>query len=113
MDLIEAIKDRKSVRTFSSRPMTEADRQSLLRAIAGAESPFGGDVTIALADFPENGPFKPSTYGVITGAVDYLMMWLGDDDASWMSGGYKMEQVVLRATQLGLGTCWIAATFKG
>ena len=41
------------------------------------------------------------------------MLGIGDDEASSLTAGFRFEQVVLKAWQLGLGTCWIAATFKG
>lgn len=40
-------------------------------------------------------------------------MGIHDDEVSALAAGYAMEEVVLRATELGLGTCWMALTFKG
>lgn len=50
---------------------------------------------------------------MIKGATDFFMLGIGDDEASSLTAGFRFEQVVLKAWQLGLGTCWIAATFKG
>ncbi len=74
--------------------------------------PFGGRVTIRLKEFDMKGGYKPSTYGMIKGAT-FFLLGIGGDDASALSAGFRFEQVVLKARQLGLGTCWIAATFKG
>lgn len=113
MNIIDAIMERRSVRNFNGEPLSGAVVEELRKAIAEADSPFGGKVTIRVKQFGSGKEFKPSTYGVIRGATDYLLMGLGDDEASALSAGFMMEQVVLRAWQLGLGTCWIAATFKG
>lgn len=43
----------------------------------------------------------------------FFLLGIGGDDASALSAGFRFEQVVLKARQLGFGTCWIAATFKG
>lgn len=101
------------MRTYTGEPVKAEDLRSIREAVDAVSSPFGGDVTISIAEYADGGTFKPGTYGVIKGARDYLMMAMADDDASWLAGGYKMEQVILRATQAGLGTCWIAATFNG
>lgn len=76
-------------------------------------SPFGGNVTIRLKRFDMKEGYKPRTYGMIKGATDFFMLGIGDDEASSLTAGFRFEQVVLKAWQLGLGTCWIAATFKG
>lgn len=113
MDIIEAIKARVSVRSYAREALTKEQAEALEKAIEEATSPFGGSVAIRLREFELHGAYKPSTYGIITGARDFLLMALGDDEASALSGGFMIEQVILRATELGLGTCWIAATFRG
>lgn len=112
MDIFQTIKVRRSVRTYDGTELTPAQSQSINDAIKNATSPFGGDVTIRLAAVDTGGEFRPSTYGVIKDARNYLLMGVGDDDNSLLSGGFMMEQVVLKACDLGLGTCWIAGTFK-
>ena len=113
MNIIEAIKERRSVRSFNGAPLSEVMKSELSKAIAAAESPFGGHVTIRLREFDLKSGFKPSTYGMIKGASDFFMLGIADDEQSALTAGFMFEQVVLKAWQLGLGTCWIAATFKG
>ena len=113
MDIIEAMKERRSVRSYNGQPLDADTRRKLMEAVASAENPFGGSVTIRLKEFDLKNGFKPSTYGMIKGASDFFMLGIADDERSALSAGFKFEQVVLKAWQLGLGTCWIAATFKG
>ena len=113
MNIIEAIKERRAVRSYNGQPLSEVMKSELLKAIAGAKSPFGGHVTIRLKEFDLKGGFKPSTYGMIKGAGDFFMLGIADGEDSALTAGFMFEQVVLKAWQLGLGTCWIAATFKG
>lgn len=116
MTLQEAIEARRSVRNFDGKGLTEAETKALNDIItkALAEDPFKGRIAIKLASVGDGGTFKPSTYGVITGARDYLLMNIAPDSlTSRLGAGYAMEEVVLKARQMGLGTCWIAATFKG
>ena len=113
MNTIEAILGRRSVRNYNGEPLTADVVEKLQEAVKHAYTPFGGQVTIRFSQFGNGEDFKPSTYGVIKGAHDYFLLGIGDDEASALSAGFRFEQVVLRAWQMGLGTCWIAATFKG
>lgn len=112
MDYIEAMRHRHSVRTYIDKPISAEQREALLIAIDELETPFGGRVKIVLAEKNGESSFKPSTYGVITGAKCYLLLYVDDDVLSLLSGGYALEMVVLKATMLGLGTCWLGGTFS-
>lgn len=113
MNIIDAMKERRSVRTFDGEGIDSNQVAELEQAITESDTPFGGNVSIKLRKFDLKEGYKPSTYGMIKGAEDFFLLGIGSDEASALSAGYRFEQVVLRAWQLGLGTCWIAATFKG
>lgn len=113
MNIIDAMKGRRSVRTFDGNGINTGQVAELEKAIAESYSPFGGNLSIKLRKFDLKEGYKPSTYGMIKGAEDFFLLGIGSDETSALSAGYRFEQVVLRAWQLGLGTCWIAATFKG
>lgn len=113
MNIIEAMKERRSVRSFNGEHLPAETIEALKQAVDEATSPFGGSVTIRLKSFDLKGAYKPSTYGMITGATEFFLLGIKKDKASALSAGFKFEQVVLKAWQMGLGTCWIAATFKG
>ncbi|MDE5880996.1 MAG: nitroreductase family protein [Muribaculaceae bacterium] len=113
MNIIEAMKERRSVRSFDGEGLTDEQKAKLNKAIEESYSPFGGKLTIRLKEFDLKEGYKPSTYGMISGAEDFFLLGIGSDEASALTAGFQFEQVVLKAWQLGLGTCWIAATFKG
>lgn len=113
MNILNAIRQRRSVRSFKEQSLSPHLLENLNKAVNETYSPFGGTVTIRLKQFGTGGDFKPGTYGVIKGASDYFLVGIADDEISWLSAGFRFEQVVLKAVELGLGTCWIAATFRG
>ncbi|MDO4320490.1 MAG: nitroreductase family protein [Bacteroidales bacterium] len=113
MNIIEAMNECRSVRTFNGEPLGAELRKKLMQAIDEAKSPFGGNVTIRLKEFDLKGEYRPSTYGSIKGATDFFLLGLQETKESALTAGFRFEQVVLRAWELGLGCCWIAATFKG
>lgn len=113
MDILEVIKERRSVRSFNGELLTPEMESGLNAEIENTYDPFGGKVTIRLKAFDKKAGYKPSTYGMIKGAVNFFLLGIGADEASALSAGFCFEQVVLKAREMGLGTCWIAATFKG
>lgn len=113
MDIIEVMKERRSVRSFDGEGLTTEQKSQLEKAIEESDSPFGGKVTIRMKKFDLKSGYKPGTYGMIKGAEDFFLLGIGSDEASALSAGFRFEQVVLKAWAMGLGTCWIAATFKG
>lgn len=113
MNIIEAMKERRSVRTFDGDGLDTQQISELEQAVENSSSPFGGSLTIKLKKFNLKEGYKPSTYGMIKGAEDFFLLGIGSDEESALTAGYRFEQVVLKAWQMGLGSCWIAATFKG
>ena len=113
MDIIQAIKERRSVRSYNGKPLSAEVISELQKAIDESYTLFGGNITIRLKYFDIKGDFKPSTYGVIKGASDYFLMAIGEGEESALTAGFQFEQIVLKAWEMGLGTCWIAGTYKG
>lgn len=112
MNIIEAIKARRSVRSFNGQPLPAADLETLRGIADTACNPFGGKVTVSIRKFDLAEGYRPSTYGMIRGATDFFLVGFGSDMMSELSAGFVFEQVVLKAWEMGYGTCWIGATFK-
>lgn len=112
-EIYEIIERRSSVRDYALTPLTAAQREALERACAEAAAPFGGRVYMCLTVAPEGADVaRPGTYGVIHGATEFLVLATDGSDEALLSAGYAFERVVLEATRLGLGTCWMAVTFR-
>lgn len=113
MDILQAMKERRSVRSFNGQPLSRDRVAELNKAIEDSYTLFGGNISIRLKSFDLKGEFKPSTYGVIKGASEFFLLAIGEGEDSDLTAGFQFEQIVLKAWQMGLGTCWIAGTFKG
>lgn len=113
MDIIEAIEARTSVRTFAGELLSTVQMESINAAMGCVECPLPGSWSMDLQRFELAGPRRPGTYGVISGAGDFMLLGFdGKKYADAVAAGFAMEQVVLACTQLGLGTCWMAGTFR-
>jgi nitroreductase len=109
----DIIKKRKSVRTYSKKEIEQEKRNYINDCM---EDLSGDDYRFVLMDFNNSQGIKLSTYGMIKGASTYMVGILSEklanDKKASASFGYAFEELVLKATDLGLGTCWMAATFN-
>ena len=55
---------------------------------------------------------KLGTYGIISGANSFIIGILDKDEKDSVEFGYLFEKIVLFATDLDLGTCWLGGTFS-
>lgn len=111
MDMLEAMQQRHSVRTYTDQPIEGEVLDSLEAEIAACNAESGLHIQLAREE-PEafgTGIFK---YGQFKGVRNYLC-FVGPDNADLgQKVGYYGERIVLRAQQLGLNTCWVALTFN-
>lgn len=109
----ETIKKRISVRTYDSKGLSEKDKEKLVNEISQMTNPFGENVRIHLIekDTVSNGE-KLGTYGVIKGAKTFLGVSVDKSEYGLIAAGYQFENLILCATDMGLATVWLAATFS-
>ena len=109
----ETIKKRKSVRNYEKRGLSEQQRSEIVTYMNQIENPFQVKVKFHFleTELLDKGQ-KLGTYGVIQGAKDYLGVTVKNTDFAMEAVGYAFEMLVLYATSLGLGTCWMGGTFN-
>jgi len=112
----DTIKHRVSCRTYNNVPIKEAGRQKLLDfMLTNVQGPFGNKVRFELIDLSgEEGDRLTTlaTYGMIKGASTFIVGAVTRGDRAMEDYGYCMEKIVLMATHLELGTCWLGGTFN-
>lgn len=115
-DLVESMKRRTSIRAYSDRPVEPGLKEEVRGLLAAhGRGPFGNAVRLAmvdLSDMEQAETRKLGTYGFISGARLYVAAVVRDAPGAMPDVGYCLEQVVVRLTHLGLGTCWLGGTFK-
>ncbi len=109
------IPKRFSCRTYRPDPIQAGMRQHLTRAAAMLRSgPFGAATRfrlIAATEKDRRSLKGLGTYGFIRGATGFLLGAVGPGERNLEDLGYRMEELILLATDLGLGTCWLGGTF--
>jgi len=118
MTIDETIAARKSCRSYDSQALQELHRNQLETAVRNDSTDhLGRPVSLKLIEresTPESassgGAEKLGTYGVVKGAVLFLAGSFPRNDPKIESYGYAFEKIVLKATELGIGSCWLAGT---
>lgn len=109
MNSIEAIKARRSVRTYDGNAISTQHLNSIETEIKTLSATYGVKLTLMKNNF--NGK-QLGTYGVIKNAVAYLACVCTNDTPSLLNAGMALEKAVVHCTSLGIGTCWLGGTFK-
>ena len=114
--IIDAINRRVSVRAYSDQPIGKEKEQKILDLLNSEnKGPFGNEVRFAMIDLTEaerNETKSLGTYGFISGAKIYVVSAVKGSTGAMEDLGYCFEKVILAATSLGLGTCWMGGTFN-
>jgi nitroreductase len=111
--VLDIIAERTSRRTYASTPVDQAVKDELLGIGSGiTETPFGGSCDlrwVVLEGVDPEEKRKLGTYGFIKGAREFIAGIVKKSDPAGLETlGYVLETVILHATDLGLGTCWLA-----
>ncbi|GKU24608.1 nitroreductase family protein [Clostridium folliculivorans] len=111
MDILEAIEKRKSRRSYLSTPIAK-DKIEKIESLISKYNEEGG-ISIQLIEDGShvfNGLRK--SYGMFSGVKSILaLIGKAEDPHLGEKLGYYGELLVLEATKLDLGTCWVGGTF--
>lgn len=113
--VVELIKTRTSIRSYDEKSIEGSVIQKLNEYIKKINEEAKIDVRFVLTNNNRqdgNKAVKLGTYGVISGANSYILGILGNKGEDVLELGYLFEKIVLQASDLGLGTCWLGGTFK-
>ncbi len=109
MDLLKAMEERRSVRSYLDKPIDEDLRAQLGGLVERCN--LESDLNIQLVfDEPKAFDGFMAHYGKFSGVKNYVALIgkKGEDEKI----GYYGEKIVLYAQVLGLNTCWVAMTYK-
>ena len=113
MNILDAIKERHSVRSFTDQPITAEAVAALQQAVDECNRESGLNIQLITDEPKAFGTSKMAHYGKFSGVRNYLAL-VGPKDDSLLDEkvGYYGERLVLLAQQLGLNTCWVVLTYK-
>ena len=106
----ELMKMRVSCRSYRREPITEEKKAALVQSLSSfKKSPFGDSAKFLLLEKEnhQSRRMKLGTYGMIKDPPSFLVGTIKNSEYAYQSFGYLLEQIILKATELGLGTCWL------
>jgi len=109
MELREAMERRHAVRQYTDRPIPPEVLAALEEELSACNAEGGLHMQL-IRDEPEAFQGILAHYGSFRGVRNYLAL-VGPKGADEKLGYYG-ERLTLRATQLGLDSCWVALTFR-
>jgi len=114
--VVELIRSRTSVRDYTSEVIPTDTRAELESAcLSLVLGPLGTSCRFLLVDGSRAGVGPTAalgTYGMIRGARTYLAGAARLGQADQEDYGFLFEELLLKATDLGLATCWLGGTFN-
>jgi len=114
--VLDAIQRRVSVRSYADRPVERALLDRLLEFASGADRLTDNPPRIDLVSGVERArsilTYMVGSYGLVQNPPALLVGVLPQEsDLARLDLGYVLEQVVLEATRVELGTCWVTGSY--
>lgn len=109
MDILELMNERHSVRQYTEQKI-EDEKRRILDELAEELNMKSGLHMQIIYDEPKCFNSMMAHYGKFSGCSNYIAI-VGEKDKDLdEKAGYYGEQLVLKAQELGLNTCWVAMT---
>ena len=114
--MIDLIQTRSSWRSYESRPLDAQLREKILMYLENQTiGPLGHKIRFHLIEKNDPAVFdnvRLGTYGFIKNAKNFIVGAVVPEERGWEDYGYLLEKIILKMTDLKLGSCWMGGTFK-
>ena len=115
--MIESIEKRVSVRTFQKKALTKEDEkkvQTIIDELKHLKGPFGHSIHLFFYETPHINDTQSQigTYGFVKNYKAFVAGKTVNTFEGLIDFGFIFEHVILKLTELGLGTVWLGGTFN-
>lgn len=107
--VMDTIRSRRSVRTYTGEPLTEAQHAGIEACLAELTQEYGVKLALLKNEYQDR---KFGTYGMIKNPAAYIAAVCRRDQEALIQVGIALEKSVLCCTEMGLGTCWLGGSFN-
>lgn len=111
MDILQAMKERHSVRAYTGQKIESEKRQQLDALIRACNEESGLHIRIRYDD-PTGFDSRLAHYGKFQNVDNYIILAGKPSRDLQEKCGYYGEKIVLEAQMMGLNTCWVALSFN-
>lgn len=110
------IEKRQSCRSYTKDAISKEKRDAIEAYLSEeAHGPFGSNSRfqlIAATDEERSSLKDLGTYGIFKNPTGFILGAVSESELHLEDFGYIMEKIILKATDLDLGTCWLGGTFS-
>jgi nitroreductase len=118
--ITDIIRERTSWRTYHPKLLEDDVKEEIEGILKQGDlvSPFNPKTgtcrfeLVSVLEFEPDEQRQLGTYGMISGAQEFIVGASESSEYYKLNFGYLMELIILKATDLGLGTCWLGGTFN-
>ena len=111
MEILQAMRERHSVREYQNRPVEGETKEKLLSFIKQCNQESGLHIQLVLNEPKAFNGFM-AHYGKFSGVNNYIALVGKKGETLEERCGYYGEKIVLYAQTMGLNTCWVAMTYS-
>ena len=111
----KAIEKRISVRSYEKKALNDSDQikiKTLLEAAEKKRGPYNNQVRFFFVENTNENGSKIGTYGFVKNPPAFIGGIVKNDFKGMVDFGFLFEEVILRLTELDLGTVWLGGTFN-
>lgn len=116
VSMISIIQQRYSCRNYASKPLSDETQHAVINYLsqlpAGPFHKLNRFEVIASTDQDRSILRGLGTYGFIKNPSAFIIGASEEGPLTLEDFGYRLEQIILQMTRLGLGTCWLGGTFN-
>ena len=112
MDLIEAIRQRHSVRHYTTQDIEPEKVEALQQLVNNYNANSGLHIQLITNEPRSFGESLLARYGKFSNVKNYFAMIGKKGDKLDETVGYYGEKLVLEAQMMGLNTCWVGLSYK-
>lgn len=114
--IIEIINQRTSRRAYKDLEIESSKLEKITKILKKEfTGPFGGKSRFEIINCRFDDPSEKrrlGTYGFVRGARYFIIGILNQEEKNIVDFGYNFEKIILKMTELGLGTVWLGSTFR-
>ncbi len=111
----QIIQQRYSARTLDSKPLKPKKMEQIKESLQPRTGPFGNIVRFEFIDSHntlKGQKVRIGTYGLVKGTRYFIVGIMNKSSLNLMDFGYVFEEMILKATNLQLGTVWMGGSFN-
>lgn len=112
MTLIDAIRERHSVRSYIDKPIEEEKINALEKLIQEINAETGLHLQLITNEPEAFDSTRTARYGTFSGVMNYIALIGPKTKRLEEELGYHGERIVLEAQRMGLNTCWVGLTYR-